>query len=124
MDWIGVSVHSSTPPLELPNLPLSSALPYTEVESSLLANAGARPLDRDAVDRRIMNEIATRTGSVPNHPADKAGPGTGDDGFPILAVNSRPLEVPEDMHDVVDAVGRTRIEAWLEAFASELEAAK
>ena len=124
MDWIGVSVRASSPPLYLSNLPLSSALPYTDVERSLTANAGARPLDRDAVDQRIINEIANRTGSVPNTPAEKAGPGTGEDGFPILAVNSRPLTVPENPNEVVDAVGRTRIEAWLEAFASELEAAK
>jgi hypothetical protein len=123
-DLIGESVHASVPPLELSNLPLSSALPYTEVETSLVSNAGARPRDRDAVDQRIINEIASRTGSVPNTPAEKAGPGTTDDGFPILDVNSRPLTIPDNPHGVIDGVGRTRIEAWLEAFAGELEAAK
>jgi hypothetical protein len=122
-DKVGGSIHASTPPLALDNLPLSSALPASQVESYLTANAGARPLDRDAVDARIAYEIATRTGSVPNTPAEKAGAGTGSDGFPILAVNARALSVPADPHGVIDSVGRTRIEAWLETFARELEPA-
>ena len=90
----------------------------------MTANAGARPLDRDAVDRRIVNEIATRNGSVPNRPSEKAGPGTGADGFPILAVNRRPLTVPTNPHARADGAGRTRIEAWLETYARELEPAR
>ncbi len=123
MDWFGVSVRASAPPLQLANLPLSSALPQTIVESQLRLNAGARPLDRDAVDRRIISEIATRTGRVPNDPAERAGAGTAADGFPILAGNRRPLTLPANPHEVVDAVGRTRIEAWLEVFARNLEPA-
>ena len=122
-DGVGASVHASTPPLALDNLPLWSALPASQVEAYLTANAGARPLDRDAVDARITYEIATRTGSVPNSPAEKAGAGTGGDGFPILAVNFRALSVPADPNGVIDSVGRTRIEAWLETFARELEPA-
>ena len=89
----------------------------------MTANAGARPLDRDPVDTRIIYEIATRTGSVPNTTSEKAGSGTAADGFPILAVNQRPLAVPSDPHAIVDSFGRTRIEAWLESFARELEPA-
>ena len=121
-DWGGVSVHhASAPPLALDNLPLASALPYTQVEGYVTANAGARPLDCDAVDERIAYEIASRTGSVPNRPSEKAGAGTGGDGFPILGVNQRALSVPNDPNAVVDSVGRTRIEAWLEAYARQLE---
>jgi hypothetical protein len=122
-DWGGVSVHASTPPLALDNLPLSSALPYTQVEGYLTANAGARPLDRDAVDERIVYEIVSRTGSVPNTTSEKAGAGTGSDGFPNLEVNNRALSVPDNPHAVVDSAGRTRIEAWLEAYARQLEPA-
>jgi hypothetical protein len=118
---IGLSVHALAPPLELPNLPLASALPHTQVEAYVIANAGARPLDRDTVDRRIIHEIATRSGSVPNNPSEKAGPGTSPDGFPILAVNRRPLTVPTNPNARADNAGRTRIEAWLETFARELE---
>lgn len=117
----GVDVKATTPPLTLANLPLSSVMPYTQVEAYLTANAGARPLDRDAVDARIVNEITSRTGSVPDRPSEKAGPGTAPDGFPILASTSRALTVPSNPHAVVDAVGRTRIEAWLEDYARALE---
>ena len=120
----GLSVHALLPPLRLANLPLASALPHTQVELYVTANAGARPLDRDAVDRRIVQEIATRTGSVPDRPSEKAGPGTGADGFPILAVNRRPLTVPTNPHARADGAGRTRIEAWLETYARELEPAR
>jgi hypothetical protein len=120
-DWLGISVRATTPPLQLTNLPLSSALPYTAVEGHLLANAGARPADRDATDSRLISEIASRSGSVPNRTSEKAGPGTTADGFPILASNTRTLSVPSQPNEVVDAVGRTRIEAWLEDFARALE---
>lgn len=123
MESQGVSPRVMTPPLSLANLPLSSVLRYDQVEEYLTANAGARPLDRDAVDSRIISEIVQRRGSVPNDPSEKAGPGTGTDGFPILAVNRRVLTVPSAPHDVIDAVGRTRIESWLEGFARELEPA-
>jgi hypothetical protein len=120
-DWSDASVRASSPPLSADTLPLDSVLSHGDVESYALANAGARPADRDAVDERIIEEIRTRTGSVPNHTSEKAGPGTDANGFPILAENRRPLSVPQDPHAVVDSVGRTRIEAWLEQFARELE---
>lgn len=119
--WIGVNVRTATPPLSLNNLPLSSVMSYSNVESYLKANAGARPKDRDVVDQRIMHEITTRTGSVPNHTSQKAGAGTGADGFPVLAENYRPLTIPDNPNAVVDSVGRTRIESWLEAMAREVE---
>ena len=122
-DWEQVNVRANSPPLELTNLPLSSALPYTEVERYLTTNAGARPLDRDAVDARIIREIEARTGSVPNLTSEKAGLGTSADGFPILAEMRRKLTVPRDPNVVVDSVGRTRIEVWLEEFARLLEPA-
>jgi hypothetical protein len=123
-EWERLSVRAASPPIDLKNLPLSSALSYTEVERYVAANAGARPLDRDAVDSRIIREIATRTGSVPNRTSDKAGLGTSPDGFPILAEKKRKLTVPRDPNTVVDKVGRTRMEAWLEGFARELEPAQ
>jgi hypothetical protein len=124
LEWEGVNVRASSPPLELKNLPLSSALPYTEVERYVTANAGARPLDRDAVDSRIIREISLRRGSVPNQTSDKAGVGTSPDGFPILAQQKRKLTVPTKTDAVIDSVGRTRIEAWLEDFARTLEPAQ
>jgi hypothetical protein len=119
----GVNVRANSAPFSIASAPLSSAMPYTSVESYVTANAGARPLDRDAVDARIVSEVQNRRGSVPNRTSDKAGSGTASDGFPILAVNTRALTVPDNPNQVVDSVGRTRIEQWLEGFAVALEPA-
>jgi hypothetical protein len=123
MDWEGVNVRASSPPLTLANLPLASALPYTAVEAFVTSNAGARPLDRDVVDTRIIAEIDARTGSVPNRPSEKAGAGTGSDGFPVLAMNTRALTIPANPNAAADEVGRTTIELWLESLARALEPA-
>jgi len=112
----GRNVHADTPPLSLANLPLSSLMPYTQVESYLTANAGARPLDRDPVDARVINNIRSRTGHVINNPSDVGG-------YPTLAVNTRPLTVPSNPNAVADSVGRTQIELWLESYARALEPA-
>jgi hypothetical protein len=114
--WQGRNVHASTPPISLANFPLSSMLPYTQVESFVTANAGARPLDRDPVDARVINEIRTRTGHSVNTPAEVGG-------FPSLAEVHRPLIVPSNPNQVVDSYGRTRIEQWLEGMARDLEPA-
>lgn len=39
-------------------------MPSSQVEAYVLANAGARPWDRDAVDRRIIREVKAGTGKV------------------------------------------------------------
>ena len=119
-NWSGLpvaSLRAATPPLSLDNLPLSGVLPHTRVEASVLANAGARPLDRDPVDARVVRDVMQRTGRIINTPGDVGG-------YPLLAENRRPLSVPANPHQAVDAAGRTRIEGWLEAFARELEPAR
>jgi hypothetical protein len=50
-----------------PPLPLADDLapmPAAEVTAAVLARAGARPWDRDATDRRIVAEVAARTGGI------------------------------------------------------------
>jgi hypothetical protein len=111
------TLRAAAPPISLSNLPLSSAMPYTQVESYVVANAGARPLDRDPVDARIMRDIRNRTGKPINTPSDVGG-------YPTLAQNRRTLTVPTDPHGVADGVGRTRIELWLEQMARALEPAR
>jgi hypothetical protein len=91
-----------------PVLPADNVVPY------VIANAGARPLDRDAVDKRIVKDVTNRTGTRVASQNDVGG-------FPVLAQNSRALTVPASPHAVVDAAGRTRIEQWLEAYARALE---
>lgn len=112
----GRNLHASTPPLSLGNFPLSSMLSNTQVEASLTANSGARPLDRDPVDKRVINDIRNRTGKSINTPAAVGG-------YPTLAEAHRPLIIPSNPNQTADAYGRTRIEQWLEGMARDLEAA-
>jgi hypothetical protein len=94
-----------------------AVMPSSQVVSHVLANAGARPLDRDDVDRRIVRDVVNRTGGRIASPTDVGG-------YPVLAKARRPLTVPANPHARVDGVGRTRIEAWLEALAVALEPAR
>jgi hypothetical protein len=86
----------------------------SQVLPHVLSNVGARPLDRDSVDIRVVNDARYRTGRIITTQGEVGG-------FPVLAQNRRPLTVPADPHVVVDAHGRTRVEAWLEGFARALE---
>lgn len=45
-------------------------LPSADVPAYVLAEAGARPWDRDAVDMRIISEVRTRTGQIRDAPTD------------------------------------------------------
>jgi hypothetical protein len=51
-------------------LPAGRVFPSGRVESRVLRKAGARPLDRDAVDARIVEEVRTRSGAIRDIPSD------------------------------------------------------
>jgi hypothetical protein len=91
-----------------------SVLPNASVTSHVLANAGARPLDRDGVDARVVQDPVQLDGGLIASPSAVGG-------YPVLAANVRALSVPANPHEVVDAAGRTRIEQWLESYARALE---
>lgn len=64
----GPSPFVQAPPVPVPQgVPV---LPSSEVEASVLAKAGARPDDRDEVDKRIVEEVRNRTGSIKDFPPD------------------------------------------------------
>ena len=86
--------------------------PSSEVESFVLANAGARPLDRDPVDRRIVSDVQNRAGSLISS-QDQVG------GWPSLAVTVRALSVPANPHAVRPS-GYTVLEEWLHSHAAQL----
>ncbi len=88
--------------------PLSGAATYAHV----LANAGARPADRDTVDQRIVDQVKARTGRYLSTVNDVGG-------YPTLAANWRPLTVPPDPH-MVTSSGYTNVEAWLHTFANSV----
>ncbi len=78
------------------------ALPASAVLERVLASAGARPKDRDVVDRRIVASVVDRSGSIIDS-QDEVG------GYPSAAATTRALNVPAD------------VDAWLRALAAELE---
>jgi hypothetical protein len=79
------------------------ALPSDSVVDWVVAHAGARPKDRDAVDQRLVTDFMTGGGSFLNSQDDVGG-------YPTVEATMRPLEVPTD-----------DVEGWLARLAAELE---
>ncbi|HUQ11974.1 MAG TPA: hypothetical protein VM146_16785 [Steroidobacteraceae bacterium] len=84
------------------------------VYNKVLANAGARPSDRDSVDKRIVTEVKNRTGKIINCVAadgtTRCSKNAG--GWPTLAVNRRTLSLPANPNTVTSS-GYTNLEIWL-----------
>jgi hypothetical protein len=91
-----------------------AVLPADEVESTLLPRVGARPLDRDAVDRRVITQIVTRTGGGIDSQAEVGG-------WPALATNVATWTLPNNPSDDDDGDGYTNAEEWLHELAAALE---
>lgn len=95
------------------------ALPSTEVEQSVLERAGARPETRDAVDARIIDSVASGSGTMIDcistcDADDRRAPG----GWPFLASNYRELTVPANPNGDDDGNGYTNIEEWIHEFST------
>jgi hypothetical protein len=92
------------------------------VHDWVLQNAGARPIDRDSVDRRIVQSVRERNGRIINcvsadgsvRCARNAG------GWPSIPLRSRPLSLPDNA-DRVGASGYTNLEVWLHAMSAGVE---
>jgi hypothetical protein len=103
------------PRIGSPAVPLlGTPLAASSTETFVLANAGARPADRDGVDSRIVSEVAGRTGTMISSQDDVGG-------WPTLAQNTRTLSPPGSPH-VVQPSGYTALEEWLHGYAAEVEA--
>ena len=102
------------PPITVPGLKVK---PAAEVEKWVLANAGARPADRDPVDARIVKDLKNGTGKIIASQADVGG-------WPELKESHRKLTLPENPNADDDGDGYTNLEEWLHAFAAEVEGAK
>jgi hypothetical protein len=107
---IDPTIGVSSSPTPVPGyIPMAGSDTYAFV----LANAGARPLDRDSVDLRIVNEVKTRTGQMISSETDVGG-------WPMLAINSRALTTPANPHTVTTS-GYTNLEIWLHGYAAAVE---
>jgi hypothetical protein len=84
------------------------------VEASVLANAGARPVDRDPVDARIIASVRNRTGQIIDS-QNQVG------GWPYLAQNTRPFVAPYSPNGDDDGDGYTNLEEVLQQMAHAVE---
>ena len=77
---------------------------YTALDDSLVANAGARPWDRDSVDILALNDMVNQTGSWITYHSQAY--------YPQLAQNTITLNAPSSPHsDSGD--GYTNLEKWV-----------
>ena len=79
------------------------AAPASSVVDHVLKHAGARPKDRDAVDKRIVQGVRDRTGQIIDS-QDEVG------GYPESKMTTRQLDVPD-----------RDLAAWLRGMAAQVE---
>ena len=82
--------------------PVYRPIPSAETAAAVLANARARPAQRDAIDRRLTDETKAGTGRVIDSQDDA-------EGYPSCQPVRRPLDIPD-----------SGIEEWLEKLAAAL----
>ena len=80
----------------------------------VLNKSGARPADRDSVDKRIIQEVRDRTGHLIDSQNDVGG-------WPDLKENFRILDVPINPHQDDDFDGYTNLEEWLHSYSKDVE---
>jgi len=102
---------ASKPPVAVRGLQIK---PSREVTNWVLAHAGARPADRDAVDKRVVNSVRLRTGRIPMSQTEVGG-------WPALKEAHRELKIPDNPSGDDDGDGYTNLEEWLHGYAAEVE---
>jgi hypothetical protein len=112
---------ASTPPAwpaGLTTLPTEGDVALNDV----LKSAGARPADRDSVDRRVVQDVRDRTGQIINCVSADGTPRCSKNagGWPVMAENRRALTLPSDPN-AVTASGYTKLELWLHEMSAEVE---
>lgn len=80
-------------------------LPAEDVPMHVLANAGARPKDRDAIDMRLVNEFITGTGNQIDSQNEVGG-------YPEVEPVYRALELPSENESV---------ESWLVQYTAQVQ---
>lgn len=103
------------PPTQAPVPTGLTPLASRDVEPFVLEQSGARPVDRDAVDARLVQDIKARRGRFIAS-QDEVG------SWPELAVNRRSLTVPANPHSRSGS-GYTVLEDWLHGMAATVEGA-
>ncbi|MBS3764476.1 MAG: hypothetical protein KGZ25_14355 [Planctomycetes bacterium] len=114
--WMGKPIDPLTarvtePPVTIKGLDIR---PAEEVLDWVLANAGARPADRDLVDRRVIKQVRERKGGIIKSQNDVGS-------WPELTRNAWKLTVPENPCADDDGDGYTNLEEWLHSNAAKVE---
>lgn len=86
----------------------------SHAEAHILLRAGARPADRDSVDKRIVDDVIKRSGRIIDS-QNQVG------GWPVLKSTFREFIVPSNPGGDDDGDGYTNIEELLQQMARELE---
>lgn len=99
--------------------PMSPAYAFSDT----LADAGARPADRDAFELRIVDEISrgAATAALANRPGSLKHSVASAGGWPTLPVNTVTHTYPANPNADDDGDGYTNIEEWLHAKAAAVE---
>ena len=92
------------------------------VREHVLRYSGARPADRDVVDRRIVEQVRSGTGRIINCVSSNgtARCQRNGGGWPSIAENRRTLTLPANPNTVT-ASGYTNLELWLQRMAAQVE---
>ncbi len=106
-------VSTSTAPVWNSGLTLRKTA-SNAVYNRVLAYAGARPSDRDSVDKRIISHVKNRNGGLINCVAQnsysRCDKNAG--GWPVLSQNHRALTLPSSYNSTASN-GYTNLENWL-----------
>ena len=114
--WMGEPMNPmpakvTDPPITVPGLEI---MPVEEVRDWVVAHAGARPADRDSVDRRVAEQVRARKGGIIKSQNDVGG-------WPELEENRRELKIPANPNGDDDGDGYTNLEEWLHEHAAAVE---
>jgi pectate lyase len=120
-DVISGLLSTSTAPVWNSGLTLRKTA-NSAVYNRVLGYAGARPTDRDSVDKRIISHVKSRNGGIINCVASngtsRCNRNAG--GWPVLSQNRRTLTLPSNYSSTASN-GYTNLENWLHAMDLTLQ---
>jgi hypothetical protein len=92
------------------------------VYNRVLGYAGARPTDRDSVDKRIITHVKDRTGGIINCVASNGSTRCNKNagGWPTISQNRRTLTLPSNYNSTASN-GYTNLENWLHSMDLTLQ---